>query len=143
MIQINYPPNNFKIKTENNVEFIYDDVRRNWYVLTPEEWVRQNVLNYIIKSKNFPSSLIAIEKEVKIGQLKKRFDMVVYKNDVPWMLVECKEMNVKINEKVLTQILSYQSKLQVTFLLLTNGNTNFLFKKIDDNFIEVNEFPNW
>lgn len=143
MIQINYPANDYKIKTENNVEFIYDEIRRNWFVLTPEEWVRQNILRYITVIKKYPSSLIAVEKEIKVGELKKRFDIVIYKNALPWMLIECKEMGIKIDEKVLTQILSYHSKLQSNYLLLTNGNNSFLWQKIGNDFVEISELPSW
>ena len=143
MIQINYPFNDYKIKTENNVEFIYDEIRRSWFVLTPEEWVRQNILQYITVIKKYPSSLIAVEKEIKVGELKKRFDIVIYKNSLPWMLIECKEMGTKIDEKVLTQILSYHSKLQANYLLLTNGNNSFLWQKIGNDFDEISELPSW
>ena len=91
--------------------------------LTPEEWVRQNFLQYLIQVKKYPASLIAIEKEIKLGELKKRFDIVVYGSDTkPWMIVECKEMNVPLDKTVLDQVLRYNISMQVPYLVITNGN---------------------
>ena len=77
MLSINYPEPDFRIKKEEGKEFIFDALRRKWLLLTPEEWVRQNFIQYLIKIKKYPSSLIAIEKEIQLGELKKRFDILV------------------------------------------------------------------
>ena len=123
MIKIEYPPYQPKIKRESGKEFIFDEVRKRWVVLMPEEWVRQNFLQYLIQVKNYPASLIAIEKEIKLGELKKRFDMVVYdRNSKPWMIVECKEMNVALTKAVLDQVLRYNISLKVPYLVITNGS---------------------
>lgn len=123
MIKIEYPPYQPKIKTEQDKEFIFDEFRKQWVVLTPEEWVRQNFLQYLIQIKKYPASLIAIEKEIKLGDLKKRFDIVVYdRNSKPWMIIECKEMNVILDRKVLDQILRYNITMQVPYLIITNGS---------------------
>jgi hypothetical protein len=143
MIQIDFPKHQFKIKTENNNDFIYDEIRRGWFLLTPEEWVRQNMIQFFTTTKNYPPKLIAIEKEIKVGELKKRFDIVVYKNNVPWMIVECKQMDVKIDEKVLQQILTYQSTIQASFLAITNGNSSYLLQKNEHNFVAISTFPEW
>ena len=91
MIKINFPNNQFKIKKENNADLIFDSFRKRWMVLTPEEWVRQNMLQYLTAIKKYPAKLIAIEKEISLGELKKRCDVVVYdKNALPWMIIECK-----------------------------------------------------
>ena len=143
MVQINYPEFNFKIRQEDKNDFIYDEIRRKWLVLTPEEWVRQNFIQYLILSKKYPASLIAVEKEIKVGELRKRFDIVVYKNDIPWMIIECKQMNVKLSSNVLQQILSYHSQLQASFIIITNGNETRLWHKQQNHFIEINEIPAW
>jgi len=123
MIKIEYPPYQPKIKLENDKEFIFDEVRKRWVVLTPEEWVRQNFLQYLIQTKKYPASLIAVEKEIKLGELKKRFDVVVYdKNSKPWMIVECKEMNVALTKTVLDQVLRYNISMNVPYLVITNGS---------------------
>ena len=123
MIKIEYPPYQPKIKEENGRELIFDEFRKRWIVLTPEEWVRQNFLQYLTQTKKYPASLIAVEKEIKLGELKKRFDIVVYdKNSKPWMIVECKEMKVSLDKSVLDQILRYNISLDVPYLVITNGS---------------------
>jgi hypothetical protein len=122
MIKIDYPQQQFRIRAENNIEFIFDGVRRSWLRLTPEEWVRQNFVQYLIQVKNYPASFLAIEKEIQLGELKKRFDILVYdKEHKPWMMIECKEMNVHLDEKVLQQVLLYNMAVPVRYMIITNG----------------------
>ena len=142
MIKIEYPPYQPKIKKEDNKEHIFDEVRKRWVVLTPEEWVRQNFLQYIISVKKYPATLIAVEKEIKLGDLKKRFDIVVYdKNSRPWMIIECKEMKVELSKQVLDQVLRYNIALQVPYLVITNGSYCMAFQCIDNTLIELNALP--
>jgi hypothetical protein len=141
MLQINYPEYNFRIKKEKNKELIFDEVRLQWITLTPEEWIRQNFLQYLIKIKKYPKSLLSVEKIISLGELKKRCDIVVYKNDLPWMIVECKEMNIDLKVPVLEQILRYNIGLPVKYLVLTNGNKTFAFELLKNGLIEINELP--
>jgi hypothetical protein len=144
MIKVEYPTYQYKIKKEAGIEFIFDEVRKQWLVLTPEEWVRQNFLQYLIQFKKYPATLIAVEKEIKLGELKKRTDIVVFdKNTEPWMIIECKEINVKLDEKVLEQILRYHISLPAIFLVITNGNYCFGFEKKENAFIEINILPDY
>jgi hypothetical protein len=122
MIQINYPEPDFRIREENNVSHIFDELRKTWLVLTPEEWVRQNFIRYLTKIKHYPATLIAIEKQLKLGELVKRFDLLIYNsNHQPWMMVECKAMEVRLDQKVLEQILRYNISVPVKYLIITNG----------------------
>ncbi len=121
-MNIQYPTYLPEIKEENEKEFIFDPIRKQWVRLTPEEWVRQNFINYLIKEKKYPASLIAIEKEIKVGEMRKRFDILVYKESIPWLIVECKELSTPINDAVAKQILTYNIQLQVPYLIITNGN---------------------
>jgi hypothetical protein len=125
MIDIAFPEKRFSIKEDKGRELIFDDIRKQWLLLTPEEWVRQNFLNYLINVKRCPPSLIAVEREIHLGELKKRCDIVVYKDAKPWMIVECKEMSVKLSEPVLKQILNYNIALDVSFLIITNGKETY------------------
>ena len=125
MISINYPEYPFKIQKEAGKDCIFDPLRKTWVVLTPEEWVRQNFIQYLIQVKQYPASLIAIEKTIQLGELKKRFDIVVYKNEAPWILIECKEANVSLTEKTLEQILQYQQVVEANYLVMTNGHTTY------------------
>ena len=142
MLVINYPEPGFRLKKENDREWLFDPIRKKWLVLTPEEWVRQNFLQYLLQQKNYPSSLIAVEKEINLGELKKRFDIVIYDtNTKPWMIVECKEMNVPLNEAVLEQSLRYNITLQVKYIVITNGSHCFAFENDNGKMIELTELP--
>lgn len=143
MIKISYPSYPFKIETREDKEYIFDPLRKKWIRLTPEEWVRQNFLQYLIQVKQYPAALIAIEKEIQIGELKKRFDILVYKNDHPWLLIECKEMNVPISESVMQQLLRYQITVQADYLIVTNGNETRGIGKKNDQFIALNAIPSY
>src|SRR5687768_12444478 len=123
MIKIMYPSYSYKIKEEEGRELIFDPSRKLWVRLTPEEWVRQNIIQYLLQAMHYPASLIAIEKEIQLGELKKRFDILVYdQNHQPWMMVECKEMNVKLEEKTLQQLLRYNIAVPVRYMVITNGS---------------------
>lgn len=142
MIKIEYPPYQPKIKEEQGRELIFDETRKRWVVLTPEEWVRQNFLQYLIRVKEYSPSLIAIEKEIQLGEIKKRFDIVVYDaNTKPFMLVECKEMNVELTQKVLDQALRYNITMQVPNVVITNGSYCMAFNCTNNSFTELSELP--
>jgi len=142
MIRIEYPPYQPKIKKEDNRELIFDEYRKRWVVLTPEEWVRQNFLQYLFQVKKYPASLMAVEKEIKLGELKKRFDVVVYdRNSKPWMIIECKEMGVTLDKKVLDQVLRYNLTLQVPYLVITNGSFCMALAVSNGEFTEINDLP--
>ncbi|WP_160713395.1 type I restriction enzyme HsdR N-terminal domain-containing protein [Chitinophaga solisilvae] len=126
MIIINFPAPDFKITRENNREFIFDRFRKKYVTLTPEEWVRQNFLNYLVKTLSYPQALIGIEREIYLGEMKKRFDIVIYNRSMePWMLVECKEMNVPITQQTLEQVVRYNMVIPARYLVMTNGVNTF------------------
>lgn len=130
MIAVQYPEPKFKMKNENGKRYIFDAIRKVWLLLTEEEWVRQNFVNYLISELKYPSSIIAIEKEISLNNLKKRFDILVYdKQHKPWMLVECKEPKVSLSEDVLQQVLRYNISVPVEYIVITNGNTTVGWKK--------------
>ena len=144
MIKIDYPAYQPKIKEQLGKEFIFDEIRKQWMMLTPEEWVRQNFLQYLIQAKKYPSSLIAVEKEIQLGELAKRFDIVVYdQNTQPWMIIECKEMEVALNEQVLNQALRYNITLNVPYIVITNGTHCFGFLGKKGILEELSELPNF
>ncbi|HSV10351.1 MAG TPA: type I restriction enzyme HsdR N-terminal domain-containing protein [Hanamia sp.] len=144
MIKIEFPKQEIKIEQREGVNEIFDIIRKKWLILSPEEWVRQNILQYLLITKKYPASLIAVEKEIKLGELKKRCDIVVYNKDAkPWMIIECKEMNVSLSEKTLEQILRYHITLPAKYLVITNGNYSFGFIKKEGEFIETDVFPDF
>jgi hypothetical protein len=144
MIKIEFPKQQIKIEQRKGINEIFDIIRKKWIILSPEEWVRQNILDYLLISKNYPASLIAVEKEINLGELKKRCDIVVYNRETkPWMIIECKEMNVSLSQKTLEQILRYHISLATNYLIITNGIYCFGFVKKDNQFIETDVFPEY
>lgn len=141
MIKITYPPYEYRIKEVEGREWIFDPFRKQWTRLTPEEWVRQNFLQYLVQEKKYPAALIAIEKEIQLGELKKRFDILVYKDALPWMVIECKEMNTVIDETVLKQVLNYNITLQAPFIVVTNGTSMHGFGVQEGKMSELESLP--
>lgn len=142
MIKVDFPAPAFQIKEQDAKELIFDVLRKQWVRLTPEEWVRQNMIQYLIQTKNYPAALIAIEKEINLGEMKKRFDVLVYDvNHQPWMMIECKAMDVELDEKVLEQIMRYHISVPVPYLVISNGSYSYAWKKKENRLISLNELP--
>ena len=142
MIKISYPDVKPSIKTIADKEFIFCISRRKWVFLTPEEWVRQNFLLYLIQTLHYPVSLTAVEKQLVLGDVKKRFDIVVYgRNAIPFMIVECKEMNVPLSGNTLQQVLRYNINMQALYIVVTNGSYCMAFKNINGSFAEQEDMP--
>ena len=143
MIKLNFPEFEFKLKKTESKTFIFDFVRKRYFLLTPEEWVRQHVLHFLVSNK-IPKTHIAVEKKITINNLNKRFDVVVFdRNYNPLMIIECKSPSVEINQDVFDQISIYNLKIRSKFLMITNGLNNLYFKIDEKNksHIFVKEFP--
>lgn len=144
MIKINYPPYQPKIKNEEGRDLIFDEIRKLWVTLTPEEWVRQNFLQFLLLEKKYPAALIAVEKNLKLGEMRKRFDIVVYDpHTLPWMLIECKKMNVQLDQSVLEQALRYNISLRVPYIVITNGNYCLAFLNEKSQLTELTALPSF
>lgn len=144
MLVITYPEPQFRIKKEENKDYIFDPLRKKWLLVTPEEWVRQNFLQYLIQVKKYPPSLIALEKAIQLGELKKRFDILVYDSDhKPWMMIECKAPSIPLDENVLQQLLRYHSSVPAGFLVITNGEKSYGWEKKDNRLSLIDELPLW
>ena len=143
MIVLQYPSYPFKIKALHGKDQIFDPFRKTWVLLTPEEWVRQNLLQYLVQNLQYPASLIAVEKEIKLGELSKRFDIVVYKNEMPWLIIECKEAKVRLNEKTMEQILQYQQVLTAQYLFISNGHETMGAKIESGKLQALQNFPEY
>lgn len=131
MRELNFPKFQFRFKNSENKLFIFDEIRKKYVILTPEEWVRQHVVHFLINVKGYPKSYINVEKVVKINEMNKRYDVVVFspKGEI-FLLVECKEPNVAITQTVFDQIARYNSSLNAQFLMVTNG-LNHYYCKLD------------
>lgn len=126
MQPLQFPSYNFRLKNKQNKPFIFDPVRKKFVCLTPEEWVRQHVLHYLILDKKYPISHINIEKQIVVNGLKKKYDIVVFNRDGSiHLLVECKAPKIKIDQNTFDQIARYNFKLEATFLMVTNGLQHF------------------
>jgi hypothetical protein len=145
MIKIYYPQHPFKIKEETKgKEFIFDELRKQWVRLTPEEWVRQNFIQYLIQVKKYPSSYIALERRIKLGELNKRFDLLVFNSAAkPWMMIECKATNIVLDKAVIWQILHYNIAVPVKYLIITNGEQCFGYIKGLMDFEEMPVLPGY
>lgn len=148
MYRLNLPPFEPKIRKKNasNDSEVFDPQRRKYVTLTPEEWVRQHFVHYLISEKKYPASLIANEAGIKLNSLTRRCDTVVYNTRLePVMIVEYKEPRVKITRAVFEQVVQYNSVLKVRFIVVTNGLLHYCcqmdYDKMDYEYLT--EIPGW
>ncbi|MBS1771633.1 MAG: type I restriction enzyme HsdR N-terminal domain-containing protein [Bacteroidetes bacterium] len=143
MIHLDISSIQLQLRKEADTTQVFDPVRKKWLVLTPEEHVRQYLLQYLINTLQYPASLIAVEKQINFGTLSKRYDVVVYnRNHQPWLLAECKAPEVTITEATLNQLLQYHNTLQCNYWVLYNGHQLFCADaKVVDNITWMNELP--
>jgi hypothetical protein len=128
---LNFPAYDFKLHRHEFQEQILDPIRKKYVTLTPEEWVRQHVIRYLIENKKVPAGLIAVEKQFKYNQIAQRADVVVFdKQAKPALIVECKAPTVNINQETFEQIARYNIPLRVDYLMVTNG-INHYFCRMD------------
>jgi hypothetical protein len=144
MQNLNFPSYNFRFKNSENKVSIFDDIRKKFIILTPEEWVRQHIVQFLLQEKKYPKSYINVEKLIKVNDLNKRYDIVVFKpNSELFLLIECKSPDVKITQETFDQIARYNLKLNAQFLMVTNG-LNHYFCQMDfekETYIFLEELP--
>ena len=144
MVLVNYPEPGFRIKNEAGKDFVFDALRKKWIILTPEEWVRQNFTNYLLLVKQYPATLLALEKLILLGEMKKRFDILVYNKDhQPWMMIECKSSQVVLDDSTVEQVLRYNISVPVEYIVVTNGPTTYCWQRKDGKFRNMTELPDW
>lgn len=126
MQKLNFPQFEYRFKNTENKVSIFDVIRKKFIILQPEEWVRQHCVHYLINEKNYPKSLINVEKELNINGLKKRYDIVIFNSDGSILLiVECKSYDIIINQDTFDQIARYNLALNAEFLMVTNGINHY------------------
>lgn len=138
-LKLKYPPFDVRFKKQGEQTYIFDFIRKKWLVLTPEEWVRQHVLNYLVNEKKFPASNISVEKELILNDLKKRYDIVVYKNLQPQLIVECKAPYIELDKSVIEQAMRYNLIVKAELLMITNGVSDWVFSSKNEK-IELENF---
>ncbi len=144
MKKLIFPAFDHKVKQSGEKLLIFDVIRRDYVALTPEEWVRQHVIHVLIHFKKYPKSLFSVERGLKVNQLSKRTDVVVFSSKMtPFLLVECKAPEEKINESVLRQVLIYNLEKKAEFVCITNGIILKVFHHIHNELKEIDDFPEW
>jgi hypothetical protein len=144
MLEINYPEPGFRIRSEGGKDMIFDTLRKKWLLLTPEEWVRQNFIRYLVEVKNYPASLIAQEKVIQLGELRKRFDILVYSpSHSPWLMVECKAPQIALTDSTVQQVLRYNLALPVQFIVVTNGSGTFCWERKEKGLFPLETIPSF
>jgi type I site-specific restriction endonuclease len=142
MVQLNFPTYSFSIREDAGQRAIFDPVRRKYVALTPEEWVRQHVIQYLLTEKNFPSGLTSVEGSIDLYKTRKRYDIAVFDRDTkPLLIVECKSPEVMLNQAVVDQIIRYNLVLEAPYLFITNGLAHLIFKKSKENYLQVTSIP--
>ncbi|OAB78611.1 type I restriction enzyme HsdR N-terminal domain-containing protein [Cochleicola gelatinilyticus] len=144
MLKLNFPEYQFRFKSNENKPLIFDVIRKKFVVLTPEEWVRQHTLQFLLSEKKYPASLINVEKQLQLHNTIKRYDIVVYNNDGSiHLIVECKRPKVSITQHTFDQIARYNLTLDATYLMVTNGIEHY-YCQMDmeaERYIFLKELP--
>jgi type I site-specific restriction endonuclease len=142
---LNFPAVDFRFqKNEKGNLQVFDIIRKKFVEATPEEWVRQHIIHYLINHKEVPASMISVEKQLLLNKTKRRTDLVVFNSNLkPILLIECKAPEIEINQLTVNQALRYNLELNVASVFLSNG-LNHVFIKIDQNTPEIlKEIPNY
>jgi hypothetical protein len=146
MMALNLPQFDYKVKNEGGKTYVFDIIRKKYVILTPEEWVRQNFLNYLIQYYQYPKSLIRIESGHRYNSLQKRSDIVIYdRKGQSFLLVECKATTEKISQKTLDQIAAYNHTINAKYLVLTNGLKHFCLQidRTKDELVFMKDIPSF
>lgn len=129
MLQLNLPSAVLKITRKENRDYVFDTLRKKYVALTPEEWVRQNFVHFLIRYKNYPVGLLANEVQISLNSTRKRCDTVLYnRNLTARMIIEYKAPSVNITQEVFNQITRYNIVLKVDYLIVTNGINHYCCK---------------
>ncbi len=146
MQNLNFPAYSFRFKNSENKVSIFDDIRKKFIILTSEEWVRQHTVQYLLQEKNYPKSYLNVEKLIKINDINKRYDIVVFQpNGNIFLLIECKAPEVNITQNTFDQIARYNLKLNAKYLMVTNG-LNHYFCQMDfekEQYVFLKELPDF
>jgi len=143
MQELNFPAYQFQLNRVEEKNYIFDPIRKKWVVLTPEEWVRQHLILFLVQTKKYPASLLAVERLITFNKLKKRFDLLLFnKTGKPEMLIECKAPEVNLSKETLFQIATYNMVFKVPYLFISNGLNHLLFQLNEEgNYVRTQEMP--
>lgn len=146
LTKLNFPAYSFRLKNSENKRSIYDVIRKRFIQLSPEEWVRQHVVHFLINEKKYPISLINVEKQFKVHQTLKRYDVVCFKpnGDID-IIVECKAPSIKIDQKTFDQIARYNLQLDADYLMVTNGMDHYFCQMdyVEEKYVFLRDIPEY
>jgi hypothetical protein len=141
---LNFPEFEFKIQESDGKLSIFDSLRKKYLILTPEEWVRQHMISFLVQYRNYPKGLFSLEKEVMYNSLQKRFDILVLDRvGNPFLLIECKAPEVKLSKKTVEQVAIYNKTIGAAFMGISNGRQH-LFLKYNfevNNYEQISDLP--
>lgn len=146
MQKLNFPTFSFRFKSSENKTLVFDEIRKKFVVLTPEEWVRLHVVQFLLQEKNYPKSLINVEKQLKLNKTTKRYDIVVFNNDGSiFLIVECKAPSIPISQIAFDQIARYNLALNASFLMVSNGLEHYYCQMDYENecYVFLKDIPNY
>ncbi len=142
MNQLNLPAYSPSLKKDQGKVYIFDIIRKKYVVLTPEEWVRQHFINYLIQELKYPKSLFRIEGRLSYNKLQKRSDIVIYsRGGKPWMLIECKSPTIKLTQKAFNQVAVYNMTVGAQYIAVTNGMVHYCYEGAGENVKFLEDFP--
>jgi predicted type IV restriction endonuclease len=142
--QLNLPTYKPSLKKDQGKVYIFDIIRKKYVVLTPEEWVRQHFINYLIQELKYPKSLFRIEGSLSYNKLQKRSDILIYNRDgKPWMLIECKSPTIKLTQKAFNQVAVYNMTIGAQYIAVTNGMVHYCYEgmKAGEEVKFLDDFP--
>lgn len=140
--KLNFPPINLRATRDKGRIMVYDNIRRMYVVLTPEEWVRRHLVDYLITHCHVPQLSIVEEYPVNINSTAQRADVVVMDNNAqPLVLAECKAPDVKIDSAVFEQATRYNAVVKARYIILTNGMEHYCYEFSDEGYLPLNSFP--
>lgn len=143
MLELSLPAFEYKVKKQSGMTMIFDVIRRKYVVLTPEEWVRQHVIHYLAGARHYPLALMAVEREIALYGMRRRFDVVCFdRGGNPYLLIECKAPAVPLSQRVFDQAFRYNLTLAAPYVAITNGVKHYC-GKIDriEGFVFLDDFP--
>ncbi|MCA4895152.1 MAG: type I restriction enzyme HsdR N-terminal domain-containing protein [Cytophagales bacterium] len=144
MQKLNLPEIDAKLKKEEGKVWIFDIIRKKYVVLTPEEWVRQHFIHFLIHELKYPKSLFRIESSLTYNKLQKRSDILIFDRDgKPWMLVECKSADIRLSQNAFNQVAVYNMTVNAKYIAVSNGRIHFCCEaaKHGEASIFLNSFP--
>jgi len=146
MQELNLPSYNFRLKKDDGQNRIFDEIRKKFVALTPEEWVRQHFIRFLIDKKSIPAGLMILEKQIIMNTMARRPDILIHnKQGEPILIVECKAPEVDITQDAFDQIARYNSVLKVPYLIVTNGIRHYccLMDYRDNTYRFLEDIPDY